>query len=79
MEQYVKANRSLGRQIKFFSRKKGITQEELAKRMVDMGCKVSRSAVSKIEIGARHVSVEELRCICEILDVDYNTLFNFPA
>lgn len=77
MEQYVKANRSLGRQIKFFSRKNGLTQEELAKTMTDMGCDISRSAISKIEIGARHVSVEELKCICEVLKVDYNTLFNF--
>jgi len=40
-----------------------------------LGCDITRSAVAKIEVGQRHIYVDELKCIKEILDVSFDDIF----
>jgi len=51
---------------------KGFSQEYVASRL-----EVTQNTYSKIERGETSLSVDKLAAICSILEVDFNTLFNF--
>ncbi len=51
---------------------KGFSQEHVASRL-----EVTQNTYSKIERVETSLSVDKLAAICSILDVDFNTLFNF--
>ena len=52
-----------------------MTQEMLATKMQLGGCDITRSAVAKIEVAQRHVYVDEIILIKEILGVSFDDLF----
>jgi len=54
----------------------GITQELLATKLQLRGCDLTRSAVAKIEVGQRHLYIDEVILIKEILDVSYEELLS---
>ena len=66
----------LGSRIRFFREERKLTQEQLSARMQINGCDVTRSALAKIEVGQRHLYVDELKLIKEILNVSYNDLLD---
>ena len=39
-----------------------------------MGCDITRSAVAKIEVGQRHIYIDELKLIKDILETTYDEL-----
>jgi len=67
----------VGEAIRNAREQRGYTQEQLAAKMQVMGCDVTRSALAKIEVGQRHLYVDELRCIKSILSVSYEVLLEF--
>ncbi len=53
-----------------------MTQEVLATKLQLHGCDITRSAVAKIEVGQRHLYVDEIILIKELLDATYEEIFN---
>ena len=53
----------------------GMTQEILAAKLQFLGCDITRSAVAKIEVGARHLYPDEIIALREILRVSYEEIF----
>ncbi|MBO5261649.1 MAG: helix-turn-helix transcriptional regulator [Clostridia bacterium] len=64
----------IGQNIKCLRESKGFTQERLAAKLQLHGCDITRSALAKIEVGQRHLYVDELILIKEILNVKYEEL-----
>ena len=65
----------LGENLRRLRLEKGMTQEQVAAKLQVRGCDVTRSALAKIEVGQRHVYVDELKALHEILGVSYDELF----
>ena len=74
MEQGIKADRRIGDNIRSLRNDRGMTQERLAARLQVNGCDMTRGTVAKIEAGIRHVSLDELKCIREILNCGFDDL-----
>lgn len=53
---------------------KGLTQEQVSAQMQVRGCDVTRSALAKIEVGQRHIYIDELKELREILGINYENL-----
>ena len=65
----------IGEQIRFYRKRKEMTQEELARRV-----ELSDSTISLYERGEREVPADVIITICKALDVTPNTLLRFdPA
>lgn len=69
-------DRLLGQKIKCAREKKGWSQEQLAAKMQLRGLDITRSAIAKIEVGQRHIYVEEIKAFKELLKVRYQDLFD---
>jgi transcriptional regulator with XRE-family HTH domain len=65
----------LGPRIKFFRKKFGLTQEELAARLQVNGIILDRPMISKIENQTRKLLDYEVLAIAEILKIDIKDLF----
>ena len=66
--------KEVGRQIRNYREFRKLTQEQLSARLQLGGCDITRSALAKIEVGQRHLYVDELKLLHEILDVPYEVL-----
>lgn len=67
-EKYVGSN------IRTLREKRKITQAEMSAKLQVQGCDITRSAFAKIEVGQRHIYVDELKLIKEILNVTFEDL-----
>ncbi len=54
----------------------GLTQEEMCAKLQLINCNMTRSALAKIEVGQRHVYLDELRAIKEVFKVTYDEILN---
>jgi transcriptional regulator with XRE-family HTH domain len=75
MNQAIKAGKSIGKNIRRCRKAKGLTQEQLSAKLQVRGCDLSRGTLAKIEAGIRHISIEELKNIKDVLGVVYDDLF----
>ncbi len=66
----------VGNKIRSIRMKKELTQDELASMLQVKNCDITRSALAKIEVGQRHIYLDELKTIKEILKVNYEDLLN---
>lgn len=66
----------VGWNVRSLREKAGLTQEQLATKLQLGGCDITRSAVAKIEVGQRHLYPDEIILIKEILNVDYESIFD---
>ena len=64
----------IGKNIRNIRENIGVTQENLATQLQLRGCDITRSAVAKIEVGQRHLYVDELILIKEILGVSFDEI-----
>jgi len=64
----------IGKNIRNIRENIGLTQENLATQLQLRGCDITRSAVAKIEVGQRHLYVDELILIKEILGVSFDEI-----
>lgn len=71
----IETDKRISKNIKTLREKAGITQDVLAAKLQLNGCDVTRSAVAKIEVGQRHLYVDEIILIKQILNVDYEEIF----
>ena len=68
----MKLKESLGKNIKYYRKKKGLTQEQLAELV-----NIHDKNLSKIENGNNYPSAETLSTIVKALDIDFYELFLF--
>lgn len=66
----------IGQRIRTQREMKGFTQEQLSARLQLAGCDITRSALAKIEVGQRHLYVDELKLICLFLDISSEVLLD---
>ncbi len=66
----------IGQNIKRLRESNDFTQEQLAAKLQLNGCDITRSAIAKIEVGQRHLYVDELILIKNILNVRYEDLLD---
>ena len=76
MSQNIKADKTIGENIRKWRSTKGMTQEQLSAQLQVRGCDISRGTLAKIEAGIRHISVEELNAIKAVLDIAYDDFFS---
>ena len=74
-EQYEKI---VGQRIRIIREEKNMTQEQLAAKLQIMECNITRSALAKIEVGQRHLYVDEIAKIKSILNVSFEELLPSP-
>ena len=65
----------IGNNIRQLREKAGFTQEYVATKLQLNGCDITRSAVAKIEVGQRHLYIDELYLIKEILGCTFEEIF----
>ncbi len=66
--------KKIGKNVRTLREKAGMTQELLAAKLQLGGCDITRSAVAKIEVGQRHLYVDEVILLKKILGVTYDAL-----
>ena len=75
MNQKVRHDSILGNNIRRLRLKAELSQEEVVVKMELMGCKITRSIYSQIEVGTYNIRVEELRALKQILNASYDDFF----
>jgi len=68
--------KKVGHNIRNLREKASMTQDCLAAKLQLHGCDITRSAVAKIEVGQRHLYVDEILLIKEILNVSFEEIFS---
>lgn len=64
----------VGQRIRELREASGMTQEQLSAKLQLEGCDITRSALAKIEVGQRHLYVDELKLMCLLLNVSSETI-----
>ena len=64
----------IGRNIRELREEANMTQEELSAKLQVSGCDITRTALAKIEVGQRHLYVDELILLKELLSTSFDTL-----
>lgn len=72
----VDVEKRVGKNIRTLREKAGLTQELLAAKLQLAGCDITRSAVAKIEVGQRHLYPDEVILIRQILNTDFDKIFD---
>ena len=70
----INYEKAVGKRIRNIRERKKMTQEELSVKLQLMGCDITRSALAKMEVGQRHIYLDEIMLIKEILNVSYEDL-----
>ena len=65
----------VGANIRKLREKKKMTQEMLSAKLQLRGCDITRSALAKIEVGQRHIYIDEVKLFKEIFDVSFEEIF----
>lgn len=71
----IEYEKEFGNKLRKIRESKKMTQEALAAKMQLGGCDITRSAVAKIEVGQRHIYVDEILLLKEIFDVSFDDMF----
>ena len=66
--------RAVGRNIRRIRMERRLSQDQVSAQLQVRGCDVTRSALAKIEVGQRHIYLDELKALKEILSVSYEEL-----
>lgn len=64
----------VGAKIRLYRENRKLTQEQLSAQLQVRGCDITRSALAKIEVGQRHIYIDEMRILKELLCVSYEDL-----
>ena len=68
--------KEVGARIRAFREIRGLTQENLSAQLQVNDCDITRSALAKIEVGQRHLYLDELKLICKLLNITYSDLLD---
>ena len=72
----IEIEKKIGQNIRRLREKAGFTQDYVATKLQLSGCDITRSAVAKIEVGQRHLYLDEIILLKQILKVKYEDIFN---
>lgn len=70
------ADKQFGANLRRIRDRRGLTQEQLAAMMQVRGVDLTRSALAKVEVGQRHVYLDELLALQKALDVPFTELLD---
>ena len=70
-------DKRFGQRLKEVRDQQGLTQEQLSAMLQVRGVDLTRSALAKIEVGQRHIYLDELRVLKEVLHVSYEILLDW--
>ena len=70
----IEVEKRIGKNIRNIRESNNMTQEELSAKLQVCGCDITRSALAKIEVGQRHLYVDELILLKELLSTSFDTL-----
>ena len=65
-----------GQNLKYLRERCGLTQEQAAAQLQIRGCGVTRSALAKIEVGQRHIYIDELKHFKTVFNISYEELLD---
>ena len=68
--------KAVGQRIRQFRELRGLTQEQVSAKLQTMGCDITRSALAEIEVGQRHIYLDELKRLAKILNITYEELLD---
>ena len=71
----IEYEKKLGNNIRQLRIHHQLTQEQLSARLQTIGIDITRSALAKIEVGQRHIYPDEIKGICDILEISYEQIF----
>lgn len=66
--------KKIGKNIREIRESRKMTQEQLSAKLQILGCDITRSALAKIEVGQRHIYIDEIKLIKKILNVSFDEL-----
>ena len=66
--------KKIGSNIRKLREKAALTQEQLSAKLQVNGCDITRSALAKIEVGQRHLYIDEFKLLAELLNAEYSEL-----
>ena len=64
----------VGTHLSWLRKQKKLSQEQLAARMQLLGCDMTRSALTKIEVGQRMLCPDEIKALRTALSVTYDDI-----
>ncbi len=70
----ILCEKRIGNNIRKIRESQNMTQETLSAKLQVRGCDITRSAVAKIEVGQRHLYVDELIHLKEIFHVSFDEI-----
>ena len=70
----AEVEKRIGKRLRYLREEAGFTQEYVATKRQIGGCDLTRSAYAKIEVGQRHLYIDELILLKQILDVSYEDI-----
>lgn len=70
----IEFEKAVGQKIRHYREENGYTQEQLSAKLQVEGCDITRSALAKMEVGQRHIYLDEFKLLVEILGVEYSDL-----
>ena len=76
MSQKIKADTSLGRNLKLLRKQHGYTQEQLVAKLQLLNQDISRSIYSQIECGIYNIRVSELVALQKIYNISFDAFFD---
>lgn len=71
-----RVEKRIGQNIRMLRMRAGMTQDALAAQLQLRGCDITRSAIAKIEVGQRHLYLDEIIFIRQVLKVEYEEIFS---
>lgn len=75
MSQKIKADVTLGQNLRNIRKARKLTQEQVVTKMQLLGFDISRSIYSQIECGTYNIKITELIALKQIYDVEFNDFF----
>lgn len=69
----------LGPTIKFYRKRKGVTQERLAESLKRQGINIDRTMIAKIENQTRELYDYEICAIAKVFELEYSDLFKYVS
>lgn len=70
----IEYEKQAGQNIRRLRKNKKLTQEQLTAKLQINECDLTRSALAKIEVGQRHLYIDELKQIAIALGVNYDEI-----
>lgn len=76
MEQKIKQDIQIGKNIRRIRKQRGLGQTDLVRVLQINGCEITRECLVKIERGTQHIQASQLQAIRDALSATYEELID---